>query len=108
MQDAEAQRDDLARQVQTQQQENDALAADIAEGATDEKMQEIAREELGLIAPNERVFPSATDRHRAAGRGVCASPAAQRPAFSDTRSPRAGRGQQIVRKEKQYTVWSFR
>ncbi len=56
VQDAEAQRDDLARQVQTQQQENDALAADIAEGATDEKMQEIAREELGLIAPNERVF----------------------------------------------------
>ena len=56
VQDAQNQRDALARQVQAQQQENDALAADIAEGATDEKMQEIAREELGLVSPNERVF----------------------------------------------------
>ena len=45
VQDAEAER-----------QENDALAADIAEGATDEKMKEIAQEELGLISPNQRVF----------------------------------------------------
>lgn len=56
VQAAEAQRDALTVQVQAQEQENAALAADIAEGATDEKMQEIAREELGLIAPNERVF----------------------------------------------------
>ena len=56
VQEAEAQRDALAQQVQDQQQENDALAADIAEGATDEKMQEIARDELGLVSPNERVF----------------------------------------------------
>ena len=46
----------LAAQVETQRQENDALAADIAEGATDEKMKEIAQEELGLISPNQRVF----------------------------------------------------
>ena len=56
VQDAQAQRDALAAQVQAQQQENDALAADIAEGATEEKMKEIAREELGLISPNQRVF----------------------------------------------------
>ena len=56
VQDAEAERDALAAQVETQRQENDALAADIAEGATDEKMKEIAQEELGLISPNQRVF----------------------------------------------------
>ena len=56
VQEAEAQRDALAQQVQDQQQENDALAADIAEGATDEKMQEIARDELGLGEPGEEVY----------------------------------------------------
>ena len=42
--------------MQAQQQENDALAADIAEGGTQEKMEEIARETLGLVYPGERVF----------------------------------------------------
>ena len=37
-------------------QVQDALAADIAEGATADKMKEIAQEELGLISPNQRVF----------------------------------------------------
>ena len=46
----------LETQVQAQQQENDALAADIAEGNTQEKMEEIARETLGLVYPGERVF----------------------------------------------------
>ena len=65
VQDAEAERDALAAQVEIQQlcteyhrlaQQAAALAADIAEGATDEKMKEIAQEELGLISPNQRVF----------------------------------------------------
>ena len=43
-------------QAQAQEQENAALAADIAEGATEDKMKEIAQEELGLISPNQRVF----------------------------------------------------
>ena len=51
-----AQRDALTAQVQAQEQENAALAADIAEGATEDKMKEIAQEELGLISPNQRVF----------------------------------------------------
>ena len=55
-QDAQAQRDALTAQVQAQEQENAALAADIAEGATEDKMKEIAQEELGLISPNQRVF----------------------------------------------------
>ena len=49
-------RDALTAQVQAQEQENAALAADIAEGATEDKMKEIAQEELGLISPNQRVF----------------------------------------------------
>lgn len=52
VQDAQAQRDALTAQVQAQEQENAALAADIAEGATEDKMKEIAQEELGLISPN--------------------------------------------------------
>ena len=52
----QAQRDALTAQVQAQEQENAALAADIAEGATEDKMKEIAQEELGLISPNQRVF----------------------------------------------------
>ena len=53
VQDAQAQRDALTAQVQAQEQENAALAA---EGATEDKMKEIAQEELGLISPNQRVF----------------------------------------------------
>ena len=56
VQDAQAQRDALAARVESQQRENDALAADIAEGNTPEKMEEIAREELGLVSPDQRVF----------------------------------------------------
>lgn len=54
--DAQESRDVLAGEVAAQQQENDALAKDIAEGATSEKMQEIAREQLGMVEPRERVF----------------------------------------------------
>ena len=46
VQAAQAQRDALTAQVQAQEQENAALAADIAEGATEDKMKEIAQEEL--------------------------------------------------------------
>ena len=53
---AEAEKARLETQIQAQQQENDALDADIAEGNTQEKMEEIARETLGLVYPGERVF----------------------------------------------------
>lgn len=53
---AQAEKELLAAQVEAKTQENDALAADIAEGTTPEKMQEIAREELGWVAPGEYVF----------------------------------------------------
>ncbi|MDD3347588.1 septum formation initiator family protein [Oscillibacter sp.] len=53
---AQADRAALAAQVETRQQENDALSADIAQGNTSEKMEEIARDELGLVTPGEYVF----------------------------------------------------
>ena len=38
------------------EQENAALEADIAEGPTEEKLQDIARDELGFVKPGEYVF----------------------------------------------------
>ena len=53
---AQAEREQLAAQVEIQRQENGALAADIAEGNTQEKMEEIARNELGMVYPGEYVL----------------------------------------------------
>ena len=53
---AQAEKDQYAAQVAQTQRENDALAADIAQGPTPEKIEEIARNELGLVTPNEYVF----------------------------------------------------
>lgn len=54
--DAQARRDQTAQQVESMTQSNEALRSDIAEGATEEKMKELARNELGLTEPNEYVF----------------------------------------------------
>ena len=56
VQDAQAQRDALTAQVNCFASASEVPAADIAEGATEDKMKEIAQEELGLISPNQRVF----------------------------------------------------
>lgn len=53
---ARAERDRYAAQVEEQQRENDALKADIEEGVTPEKIEEIARDELGLVTPGEYVI----------------------------------------------------
>ena len=53
---AQAQKEELAEQVESRQAENDALRADIADGGSQEKKEEIARDELGMVAPGERVF----------------------------------------------------
>lgn len=45
-----------AEKVAQTQRENEALAADIAEGPTREKIEEIARDKLDLVTPNEYVF----------------------------------------------------
>ena len=54
--EAEAEKARVAALVESQRQENDALSADIEEGCTPEKMQEIARRELGWVLPGEYVF----------------------------------------------------
>lgn len=56
VQAAEEEKERYAQQVAQTQQDNEALRADIAEGATDEKMKELARQELGWADPNEYVF----------------------------------------------------
>ncbi len=53
---AEDERARIAAQVEELRQENGALEADIDEGCTPEKMQEIARRELGWVLPGEYVF----------------------------------------------------
>ena len=53
---AQAEKERYAAQVAQTQRENDALAADIEAGVTREKIEEIARDELGLVTPNEYVF----------------------------------------------------
>lgn len=53
---AQVEKDQLAAQVEQKRQENDALAADIAAGSTQEKMEEIARNELGMVFPGEYVL----------------------------------------------------
>lgn len=53
---AQGQRTALEQQVNALKEENDTLEADIAEGATQEKMEDLAREKLGVVSPNERVF----------------------------------------------------
>lgn len=56
VEDAEAQKAQLTAQVGTQQQSNDKLQKAIDGGGTQEQMEEIARDELGLVAPGDRVF----------------------------------------------------
>ena len=56
LQVAQAEKAAYEQRVQEQQRKNDALAADIAEGPTTEKVEEIARNELGYVKPGEYVF----------------------------------------------------
>ena len=53
---AQAEKERYETEVEMLRQENDALAADIAEGTTEEKMEEVARKELGLVTQGEYVF----------------------------------------------------
>lgn len=54
--EATAQREELAAEVAQMEQENSALAADIAGGPTAEKMKELARSELDYVEPGEYIF----------------------------------------------------
>lgn len=53
---AQAEQQLLSAQVAQQQQENDSLQESINRGGSEDEMKRIAREELGLVLPNEKVF----------------------------------------------------
>ena len=52
----QADRDELARQVQAQQEVNAALADDIAHSGDPEYLADIARSKLGMLEPDEIEF----------------------------------------------------
>lgn len=56
IQTAEAQKAQLSAQVQSLEDENSALRADIAAADDPEKLEEIARDKLGMVKSGERVF----------------------------------------------------
>ena len=56
IQDVQAQRNDLARQVEAQREANAALEDDIAHSGDPEYMADIARSKLGLLEPDEIEF----------------------------------------------------
>lgn len=53
---AQEEKESYAAQVEEKARENAALKADIAEGPTAEKLEDIARDELGYVKPGEYVF----------------------------------------------------
>ena len=53
---AQADRDELARQVQAQREVNAELADDIAHSGDPEYLADIARSKLGMLEPNEIEF----------------------------------------------------
>lgn len=56
LKEVQAQRDELSRQVQEQQETNAALADDIANSGDPEYLENIARSKLGLLEPDEICF----------------------------------------------------
>ena len=56
VEDAEQQKEKLTVQVAAKQEENNSLQESIDHGGSEEEMLRIAREQLGLVAPNEKVF----------------------------------------------------
>lgn len=58
---AQAEKDRLAARVEVIRQENEALSADINAGGSQEKMEEIARNELGMVFPGEYVLCDGID-----------------------------------------------
>lgn len=53
---ARFERDRYQDQVDAMEQKNASLSADIEEGVTDEKIEDIARNDLGMVLPGEYVF----------------------------------------------------
>ena len=56
LQTARFERDRYQDQVEEMEEKNAALSDDIEEGVTEEKIEEIARNDLGMVLPGEYVF----------------------------------------------------
>lgn len=54
--DARTEQEQLTQQVAAQQQKNDTLQKSIDDGGNADEMEKIARDELGLVSPGEKVF----------------------------------------------------
>ncbi len=54
--DAEAEKASLATQVEELRRENDALSSALDKADDDEYLQELAREQLDMVSPGERIF----------------------------------------------------
>ena len=54
--EAEAEKAALAAQVEDRQRENDSLSAALDKADDPDYLQELAREQLDMVAPGERVF----------------------------------------------------
>ncbi len=52
----EAEKVQLTAQVAQRQQENDALRRAVENGGSEEEMRKIARKELGMADPNDKIF----------------------------------------------------
>ena len=53
---ARFERDRYQEQVDAMEEKNASLSADIEEGVTEEKIEDIARNDLGMVLPGEYVF----------------------------------------------------
>lgn len=56
VQQAQGEKEQLTAQVTAKQRENDALSKEIENGGSQDQMEEIARDELGMVSPGEKVF----------------------------------------------------
>ena len=56
IQSAKAQQAQLTAQVQSLQDQNSTLRSDIAAAGDQEKLEEVARDELGMVKSGEKVF----------------------------------------------------
>lgn len=56
LQTARFERDRYQEQVKAMEEKNASLSANIQEGVTDEKIEDIARNEYGMVMPDEYVF----------------------------------------------------
>ena len=56
VQAAEVQKAQLAAQVEQQKKANDTLQDGIDNGGSQQEMEKIARDELGMVSPGERVY----------------------------------------------------